>query len=279
MSMNRRSFVSAFLAAPIIGALAACRDTNRQATETVPTAASVAIVHPTGADEVVVKLAYSGGLVPADFHFLNTPTVLVSGDRRVFTPAVAPAVYPGPLVPPVRVHQIDEEHLQSVLTVLRDADLLAAPVDYSGGNNIADAPDTVLTINAAGNTFVHSAYALGTTDPETGARKRLLDATNKVSAMLAEADGADQSFVPSAYRLRARALGPDELGGQDLPPTIVEWPATSGLALADAAKCARLDASAVGSLFLDANQNTFFTDAGNTYQLFVGGVLPGDPSC
>jgi len=270
VSMNRRTFVSGCLAAPIVGALTACRDTHQRA---------VAIDHPTGADDVVLKLAYAGGLMPENFHFLTVPTVLVSGDRRVFTPAAVTATYPGPLVPPMRVHQIGENQLQSVLAMLTDARLLAPPVDYSGGTNVADATDIVLTISAAGSTFVHSAYALGSTDPETGSRKRLLDAEGKMSSMLAAAGAADEAFVPTTYRLQARALRADELVGQDQPPTVVDWPARTGLSLADAATCALVAGSPVGSLFLDADQNIFFREGDNTYQLFVAGVLPGDAAC
>jgi hypothetical protein len=35
----------------------------------------------------------------------------------------------------------------------------------------------------------------------------------------------------------------------------------------------------VGSLFLDAKQNTYFKDAEIVYEVAVAGVLPGDPAC
>ncbi|HZX56648.1 MAG TPA: hypothetical protein VFE86_18310 [Ilumatobacteraceae bacterium] len=289
--MNRRVFVSAFLAVPIVGALAACGDPDQQPAEAEPTtpdatadptpatAAPVAIDHPTGADDVVLKLSNEGGLVPADFHFFNTPTLLVSGDGRVFRPAVVPAVDPGPLVPPVLVHTSPESEVEAMLRLVAEAGLLTAPPDYTGGGTIADAPDTVLTINAAGGTFVHSANALGMTGPESGVRQQLLDATNNLLALLPMAGAVDEAFVPSVYRLQARALAPTEFDQQEPPPTILDWPTTRGLALADASACVRLDASAVGSLLIEANHNTFFRDGDTAYQLFVSGVLPGDPPC
>ena len=41
----------------------------------------------------------------------------------------------------------------------------------------------------------------------------------------------------------------------------------------------RVDAAAIGSLFLDAMQNTYFKDGDVVYRVVVRGVLPGDPAC
>ncbi len=148
---------------------------------------------------------------------------------------------------------------------------------------MADAPNTVLTINAADDTFVHSAYALGTGNPESDARQNLLDATTALSDVETAAGaanlGVEQPFVPTIYRFQARAIDPAELNGQQPAPTVVPWPVDAGVSLASATTCARVDAASVGSLFLDAKQNTYFTEGDVTYQLAVAGVLPGDPVC
>lgn len=294
MNMNRRTFVSAFLAVPIVGALAACGDPDQPAaadpttpdatdgpTPTSPstTAAPVDITHPTGADDVVLKLSNEGGFVPVGYAFVNTPTLLVSGDGRAFTPAPVPMIYPGQLLPAVSVRQLTEAEVQSMLAVVNDAGLLATPPDYTGGDNVADATTTVLTVNADGGTFTHSAYALGIAGEETGARKNLLDATNRLSEMLGAPGAPDSPFVPTTYRFQARVVDSSELTGQEPAPSIVDWPASTGVALASAAQCARVDASAVGSLFADAKQNTYFKEGDVVYQLAVAGVLPGDPPC
>jgi hypothetical protein len=64
-----------------------------------------------------------------------------------------------------------------------------------------------------------------------------------------------------------------------LAPIIVDWPVGTGVALAAASECARVDAAAVGSLFDEAQRNTYFREAGVVYALAVRGVLPGDPAC
>ena len=68
----------------------------------------------------------------------------------MFTQGAVPAIFPGPLLPTVLVRTITEDGVQSLLGIVENAGLLAAPPDYSGGDNVADAPNTVLTINADG---------------------------------------------------------------------------------------------------------------------------------
>ena len=171
---------------------------------------------------------------------------------------------------------------EPLLGVVTRAGLLATPPEYPDRHNVADASNAVLTLNAAGGMFVHSAYALGIGGPETGVRKTLLDTVTELSdiAAIVGAGNIDSgvSFVPIAYRLQARVIDPVSTG-QVLPPTIVDWPAAAGVSLADASDCARVDAAVIGSLFLDAQQNTYFKDGGVVYQLSVRGVLPGDPAC
>ncbi len=304
--MNRRSFLSAVAIAPVLAALAACGDPN-VASGTDPTTAgtvpgsvpgttphtttgtapptAAAIAHPTGADEVVLRLSYEGGLVAAGYAFVNTPSLLVSGDGRVFTPGMVPAIYPGPLLPTIIVRRISEDGMQALLGIVQAAGLMAPPPEYPDLHIVSDAPNTVLTINAGGGTFVHSAYALGIggSGAETGVRRTLLD----VATALGDLDKAvgeatlepDAAFVATSYRLQARAIDPSELTGQDPAPTVVDWPAGVAVSLADATECVRVDAAAVGSLFIDAEQNTYFKQADVVYQLAVAGVLPGDPVC
>ncbi|MEP7047722.1 MAG: hypothetical protein ABI949_13625 [Ilumatobacteraceae bacterium] len=294
--MNRRAFLSAVAASPLLAALVACGDpdrapaqadpaapTNPTAPTTPGTTAAAGIVHPTGPDDVVLKLSYEGGLVPAGFAFVNTPNLLISGDGRVFTQAAVPMIYPGPLLPSLLVRTITEDGVQALLGVVDKAGLLAPPPGYPDRHNVADGSSTVLTINAADGSFVHNAYALGLGDGEDGPRKTLLDVTTALSDVETAAGtanlGADQPFVPATYRFQARVVDPSELTGQDLPPTVVDWPETTGTSLKGAAACARVEATAVGTMFLDAKQNTYFKEGDIVYRLSVAGVLPGDPEC
>ena len=54
-----------------------------------------------------------------------------------------------------------------------------------------------------------------------------------------------------------------------------EWPTDVSVRLADAAGCTVVPASEVGGLLASANQLTFFSEAGVTYQLLARPALPG----
>ena len=244
------------------------------------------IVHPTAADEVVVRLGYFGGLVPFGMAFENVPSVLISGDGRVYTPGVTTAIFPGPLLPAINVRTIDEAGIQRVLALAADAALLQPPPEYSADLNIADAPVTQLILNANGSTFTHEAYALGLQDPaETKARNVLNGVVIQINDLEqlvgTEHLGEDAPLEPETYRFQARPLTVEELGGYTDPvPAVVPWPDSIGVALADAEMCAEVPATAVGTLFADANERTFFSEGdGETatvYQVTAAALLPGD---
>src|SRR5258706_2657213 len=201
-SMNRRTFLTSLAVAPVVAALASCGDRKQQSGATQPTnaptsaptiaprfagttpgtepptTAASAIAHPTAADDAVLTIAYQGGLAPMGYDFASVPSLLISGDGRVFQPAPVPAIFPGPLLPNVSVRTITEAGIQAVLAILDHAGLLVPPPEYPDRHNVADASTTVLTIQAAGGAFEHSAYALCMGEPETGARQNLLDAVN-----------------------------------------------------------------------------------------------------
>ena len=291
--MNRRRFVCSLALVPAGLILGACGDpaaapvatdgTTLPASSVPPDTVPSTIPHPTGADDVVVKITDEGGLVPPDYpSFYVVPELLVTGDGRAFRSAPASTNSPGPLLPNILVERIGEDGVQQLLDDAAVFGLFAPVPDYSGAENtVADASTTEVTINANGQQYVHAAYALGILDPETGARKNLQDA---IGTMTGEGDagGAGATFTASAYRFRARVVQPSDLASstdQPNPPTIVDWPNGTGVELAAATDCARVDATAVGTLFIDATQNTFFRQHDVVYSLAVRGVLPGDPAC
>ena len=167
---------------------------------------------------------------------------------------------------------------------MQDAGLLAAPPDYTGGDNVADAPSTVLTINANGGASCTRRTRSGIDDPESPARQKLLDVTNALGDIETAAGAAeprpDEPFVPTAYRLQASGR-PHRATRQDPAPTVVDWPATQAYRW-PRDRCARVDAAAVGSLFIDAKQNTYFKDGDIVYQVSVAGscraIPPADSS-
>jgi hypothetical protein len=231
--------------------------------------------HPDGADEVVVSITFEGGFVPVETIFTQLPTLLVTGDARQFALGPVPAIYPGPLLPNVQVADIGEDGVQSLLALADEHGLLQER-EYEGPTNVADASDTVVTINANGETFVHRAYALGIDDglgegmgDTEGARADLL-AFVEATAM---GDVETAPFDPDLYLVRSFPV--DDLTGYDIEPTIVEWP-LDDVVLAEADDCVAIDAESIGETFANANQLTFFEQDGVTYRLGDKPQLPGD---
>lgn len=281
---NFPRLVPAFAAGALVVGLAACGDDSSTAdrptatdpTETIPppdtvtpTTVAAGFEHPTGADEVVVEIAYEGGFVPVDVAFSQTPVLLVSGDGRQFVAGPQIEIYPGPLLPNVLVSNIGEDGIQALLDLAAEHGLLTER-DYARNDMIADAADTVVRISANGETYEHRAYALGIDGGETGVRAELQAFVAAATADLAM-DAA--AFEPETYLVRATPI--EDTTGFEVEPTIVDWPVESSLALAGAAE---VPAASVRELFADANQLTFFVQDDVTYQLAVKPQLPGD-SC
>lgn len=285
--MQRRTFLTLALGMPAVGAaaslLAACGDAAEPGSTPEPTVPPT-IPHPTGPDELVLRISYQGGFVPMGYAFRQLPTLLVSGDGRAFVAAPQTAIYPGPLVSPMNVRTVDETGVQTLLGLARTEGLLASPPDYSlpPGIGIADAPDTVVELHANGSVYRHAANALGMDGTSTPARDALRRFVEKVSglesAVGATHVGPEQPFTAAAYRFMAEPVDPAGYTTEPLP-TVVDWPVATGVVLADSTECAVAPADAVGELFLGANELTFFREGEFTYQLWVAQVLPGDPGC
>ncbi|HEX6656777.1 MAG TPA: hypothetical protein VF065_01770 [Ilumatobacter sp.] len=243
-----------------------------------PTTVLGGVDHPTGADDVVVRIAYEGGFVPVEVAFLNLPTLLVTGDGHAIVQGPIAEIYPGPLLPNMQARPVTEAGIQDLLGLAEDHGLLA-DVEYTNPTNIADAPDTVVEIATNGETFVHRAYALGIGDETDPARAALADFFEQATGDWLHGDnpelGPEAPYTSDTFLIRASEVG-DYAG--DIEPTVVGWPADASVRLATASECAAVPAAEVGNLFADANQLTFFTEDGITYQVTVKPQLPGD-SC
>ncbi len=239
--------------------------------------------HPSGADDVVIEYAEVGGFMPREFAFRQTPNVLISGDGRSFSPGAQIEIYPGPLLPAVQVWTLGEAGIQEALAAADDAGLFA-DIDYDEPTNIADASTAQVTINVNGDTYVHSAYALGVGggldgggDALSPERQALLDFIDQLTALaLPGAEAAADLFEPSEYGIEALVVPDLSVYGSDgIEPTVVDWPSGISVRLADAATCVIVPATEVGETLGGANQLTFFADGDITYQVLAKPILPG----
>jgi hypothetical protein len=243
--------------------------------------------HPTGADEVVLEYEVGGGFTTPEYAFREPPRLLVSGDGRAFSVGPVAAVYPGPLLPNVQVRPISEDGIQQLLDAADPVGMLDE-VEYEGPTTIADAPTTTLTITADGQTWVHSAYALGFTDDPASEgeesspeRQRLADFVAQLTDLTSLVEpaelGPDEAFVPDDYLVMATTVDDvDARAVEGIEPRVVDWPAGAATALADVGACAVVPAEeSVSALFADADELTFFADGGTVYQVTPTPLLPG----
>ena len=263
-------------------------DTN--VSETNPPGTVPGYEHPTGADEVVLSYAEVGGFTTREFAFQNPPVLLVTGDGRVITPAAVTAVFPGPLVAPLQIQSITEEGIQALLAAADDAGLLRE-VDYADDAEqlIADASTAQVEIAADGETWVHSAYALGIDSlpaaagdgaelsPDRAALQDFVESLADLGTLVgAENLGEQEIYEPSAYQLLAFPVDdPSAFERDGIEPTLLDWPTDAGVSLADAESCVEVDADMVGPVLTGADELTLFADDGTTYQVLARPVIPG----
>ncbi|MEX2422257.1 MAG: hypothetical protein WD670_10630 [Actinomycetota bacterium] len=154
------------------------------------------IDHPTGADQLVLRVEYQGGFVPYEYILKRMPGWSLYGGGTVIVEGPVIEIYPGPAMPNLLAFTLTEEAVQTILEAARDAGLLDGDASY-GYPCIADAADTVFTVTAGGTTSVVSAYALEFSDPamndscpdvDTEARAKLLEFSRMIGDL--------QSWLP-----------------------------------------------------------------------------------
>ena len=240
----------------------------------------------------MLEFGLYGGFTPRDIAFQRAPSLLVTGDGRVISPAAVAAIYPGPLLPQHTVRMITPAGIAALIAAAEDAGLLA-DVDYRSESElqVADAATTMVRITVDGTTYEHAAYALGLTVPpgdaderggETPARRSLQEFVGRLRDLTgivpASELGPEELWVPDAFHLLAEPAG--DLSGYEPPARVVDWPSGAGvsladLALADVGGCTAVDRERIGEVLDTADQLTFFVEGGVTYQLLARPAYPG----
>ncbi|MFN3254870.1 MAG: hypothetical protein ACE37B_04185 [Ilumatobacter sp.] len=236
------------------------------------------------ADEVtaVLEFGYYGGFVMREVAFRMQPELLVLSDGRVLTPAATAAVYPGPLVPPMSVQSITPEGLDRLIDAAREAGMLAEE-SYETDANIADAGTATLRVTVDGTTYLHEAYALDVTsglgvdgemDDDRARFASFIETLRDLPGVVGEANlGEQEIYQPDAYEMIVFPI--DDLDGYEVEPTVVEWPADTGVSLSDVNECVEIDRVAVGDLFETSTELTFFAEGDATYQVVPRPAFPG----
>jgi hypothetical protein len=252
-----------------------------------------AIVHPTAANKVVLRVSSGGGFVPVQVNLRAMPSFTLYGDGTVIVPGPVIQIYPGPAVTPLVRSKLSERQVQALLKRARVGGLLAPRrIDYGdmGTIGIADAPTTTLVANAAGRHVTRQAYALGITaaggrlsPAQAGARKALA----RFIAGLPQGV-AGKRYVPHAI---ATYVGPYRGQAQPGAKRVV-WPLASNLATAGKRvssgleyRCIVVGGSGVEKLtaaLRTANEQSRWAaraGAKASYQLIARPLLPDERRC
>jgi len=256
-----------------------------------------AIDHPTGSDDLLVRVAFEGGLVPIDWTLRSVPTFSLYGDGTLVVPGAQIELYPGPALPAISSRTIDEAGVQAILREVLDAiegvpDHLTDPVSML----VADASSTVITVNAGGLERSVSAYALyeapdrpeGMTDDVYLARQRLSRLVTKLGNLdpwlPAGSLGDEGTFVGETARLFV--TGYEKVDA--LPQEPIGWPITGSLSRfgeptqPEGYRCGTLAADdwvTVREAAGRANELTPWTDAGEPFRIVFRPLLPDESGC
>jgi hypothetical protein len=256
------------------------------------------IDHPTGANDLVLRVATGGGFVPIQYNLKAVPGVSIYGDGRMIVDGPVMEIYPGPALPNLQVTRLSEDAIQAILAEARAAGLLGPDASYDE-MCVSDMPTTTFTVNADGATHTVSAYALGFGDGTTGetgqcgqeaAARQLLTAfstklTDLASWLPQGSLGAEEPYLPSEMRVYVTAYQ----GDPQLEQTPIEWPLEGELGRFGARdvnlseyRCGVIsgdDLAAVLPLAQQANELTPWTSAGTDHSLVLRPLLPDEHGC
>lgn len=239
----------------------------------------------TGADDLVFRVGFGGGLVPIETIFTNLPMLSVYGDGRVITQGPVPAIYPGPALPNLQVAKLSPTGMQRLLAAARDAGLFEMGVDY-GQPAVADGSTTTITIAVDGKVFETSIYFLAAENASDGAlsdaqvkrRMRVVDLQTKLGDLagrLGDELGPEEPYRWQALSILIMPGDPADVDPSGIEPRIVDWP------LADLATFREVhpqgrrtvitgaDLETLRPLVTQADTLTFWRSGGAVYSLLL----------
>jgi hypothetical protein len=272
-----------------------------------PNGGSDGIEHPVGS-EAILAITSAGGMLPVQFQVTQVPVFVLTGDGRVIVQGAQTLEFPGPALPPLIERRLTEAGVQAVLSALEDTNLFAGDLELRGMQNmIADANDTIFTLDAGGAETVVTVYAIGMLmpdmDPPPGVDEAELENYRVLSTLYerllmlddwlpADAWATDgwMPYEPEAFRLYVRDVTDQPVEDGDLPGQVREWPtdedpAAFGEEIADfgdGTRCGVVEGEAAATWFVElsnANQNTTWSDGGDRrFAIQPRPLLPHEPT-
>jgi hypothetical protein len=291
--VNRRRMAALLGVALAAALLAACGDDAQPVETGAPGVGDGDAGADLGSDDLVVSVEVVGAFTTAEMSFQMLPSVVVYGDGTRLSPGAQIAIYPGPALPAVQQDQLSEEDVATIVDAAREAGLDTTDVDY-GEPPVADAGDTVVTVTIDGETYTHTATALGLvdepggvdlggsvlTDDQVANRAALAGFVDMVSSIPV---GEGELYEAERYRLwvqPAAAVDTGRVDEDNIEPRTVEWTVDDVVLVASDCLPVEGDPAAeVGALLADADTLTRFDDGDTTLAVVARPVLPHEPTC
>lgn len=259
-------------------------------------AAGGGIDHPTGSDDLILRVHVGGGFVPIEYSLREIPFFSLYGDGRLVTVGPQIEIYPGPALPNLQVTGISEEGIQAILEAAREAGLFGPDAHYDHPG-IADVPTTTFTVVAEGRRHVISAYALGFDEPagmippdQLKARQELNEFNMKLGDLrswLPEGSvGEEEPLTFDELRIFVREGAPRSDEGLDQQPK--DWPLDTPLSEFGAIdqdldlRCGSVYGPELATLLpaaQESNELTPWSSDGLSYQLILRPLLPDESGC
>jgi hypothetical protein len=256
------------------------------------------IAHPTGADQLVLRVETGGGFTAPEYQLRLIPEFNLYGDGTIITPGAQIEIYPPPALPSVQMQPVSEDGVQAILQAAIDAGV-DADHDMSdmGSTMVADAPTTTFTISVNGTTNSFGVYALGMFEgncPE-GMSAKECDARTALSSFVAQLSdlqswlpagslGETATFEPSGSRVNVGDVRRDA----DLPQKKVAWPlepplASFGEDTSAGYRCGVVTGAdwtdTLEPLAAGTNELTAWTSDGISYGIVFRPLLPDESGC
>jgi hypothetical protein len=272
--------------------LAACADPPTGAGDGGST-----IEHESGPGDLLIRVAFEGGLVGVDRHLTNLPIFSLYGDGTLLQPGAQIAIYPGPALPAISSRTIDEAGIQAVLgEALRAIEGAPDHLTDLSSMPIADATSVVFVVNAGGVERRISLYALaeapdrpeGMPDDVYEARQRLSRLVTKLGNLQPWLPAGSLGDETTYEGQAARVFVSEYRKVDDLPQQPVAWPVGGSLAhfgeptQPAGYRCGTLDGqdwAAVREAAARANQLTPWTDGGDRFSVLFRPLLPDETGC